>query len=40
VLASHPGAIAIAAARREGLATLLGEIDRALGSTRPHRSTA
>ena len=40
VLASHPGAIAIAAARREGLAALLGEIDRALGSTRPHRSTA
>ena len=40
ILAAHPGAIAIAAARRDGLSALLSEIDRALTATRAHRSTA
>jgi hypothetical protein len=35
VLAAHPGAIAIAAAQREGLRLLLARVDQALGSTRP-----
>src|SRR5262245_3082993 len=40
VLAAHPGSIAIAAARRDGLPALLSEIDRRLTVARTHRSTA
>ena len=40
VLAAHPGSIAIAAARREGLSALLSEVDRALSAARSQRSTA
>jgi 50S ribosomal subunit-associated GTPase HflX len=39
VLAAHPGSIAIAAAKREGLSALLSQVDRSLSELRaksPH----